>query len=58
MAMYRGSKVAVKVANSDRCSVESWRTELAVLTQLRHPNLICCLACVEAPLSFGLVLEF
>jgi mitogen-activated protein kinase kinase kinase 11 len=56
--MYKGSEVAVKVANSDRCSVESWRTELAVLTQLRHPSLICCLACVEAPLSFGLVLEY
>lgn len=58
LAMYQGRKVAVKVANSDRCSVESWRTELAVLTQLRHPSLICCLACVEAPLSFGLVLEY
>ena len=58
LATYKGNEVAVKVANSDRGSVESWRTELAALTQLRHPNLICCLACVEAPLSFGLVLEY
>ena len=58
LANFKGGKVAVKVANSDLASMESWRHEVSVLAQLRHPNLIRCLAAVEAPPSFCLVLEY
>ena len=55
-ASMRGtSTVAVKVAHGG--SEASWRSELAVLCRLRHPNVVRFLGAVLSPPTFCLVLE-
>ena len=54
-ASWEGTLVAVKVAAGGE--VNSWRTEVRALTQLRHPNIIQCLGVLVEPPTYGLVLE-
>lgn len=50
--------VCVKVAGGGGAERASWRTEVELLTRIRHPNIVRCLGVVIEPPTIGLVLEF
>ena len=57
---WMGQKVAVKVASVNEFGVEGWRTELASLKRLHHPNIVRFLGAIynSTPLTYCLVLEY
>jgi len=58
-AKYNGLFVAVKtVTTIDRDSLMSFRNEILVMNQLRHPNIIMLLGAVWSKEMVGVVLEF
>ena len=58
MVLWNGATVAVKVAGGVCKWLESWRAEVAALTELRHPNVVEFLGCVVEPPTHCLVLQF
>jgi len=58
LAKWEGVAVAVKVACAGNSGMHSWRSEVAALTRLRHPNIVRCLGATAAPPTFCLVLEY
>jgi serine/threonine protein kinase len=57
LAEWQNAAVAVKIANNSETSMRGWRTEVAALGQLHHPNVIQCMGAVAAPPTYCLVLE-
>jgi serine/threonine protein kinase len=60
LATWTGQNVAVKVASITQFGLEGWRTEVATLQRLHHPNVIRLLGSIyhENPLTHCLVLEY
>ena len=59
---YRGTyhrrQVAIKVAAVGGVSLSHWRHEIAVLTHIRHSNIVRYFGAVASPPTFCLVLEY
>lgn len=60
LAKWTGQKVAVKCASISELGLDGWRTELASLKQLHHPNIVRFLGAIynSSPPTYCLVLEY
>lgn len=60
LAKWAGQRVAVKCASISELGLDGWRTELASLKQLHHPNIVRFLGAIynPSPITYCLVLEF
>eukprot|EP00754_Rhynchopus_humris_P011788 Rhum_TRINITY_DN14249_c12_g1::Rhum_TRINITY_DN14249_c12_g1_i1::g.76940::m.76940 len=59
---YQGTEVAVKVLRADRDFTDSelkvWRTEVQIMTQLRHPNTLTMLGAVFERSHLAIITEY
>jgi len=58
LASWRGVNVAVKVAGNGVSRLSEWKSEVAALTRLRHPNIVQYMGAVVEPPTFCLVLQY